>query len=207
MKTLLTPNEVVRYAGLDDTFPRCDLRLIFNVELMEARKNIGLELYSELLDDKADYSGVVVWNNGTAYNEGQIVRHMGVVYVSLTDNNTDQPNSTNWDYAPKFHDLCNNQLWDNFMAEYLSWIVVRDRIGFVHYRATGNGIQVVRQRDHEAANAEQFSQSTQRIDRKIAELWSNMRAFLVGDVGDCEFNFKDECDKKESRRRNQYRFG
>lgn len=207
MKAILTPDEVVFYGNVDRTFPRCELRLIFNVEITQFRSILGLDFYEELKSDLVDYSSVPEWQN-QSYSKGDFVRFGSIIYEALEAGNT-RPPSKDWRIADKFKSECNNYLWCNYLAEFLAMKVIRDRAGFLTYNLSGNGFQVVSQSNNRAVDGSEFSIAMQQIDRKISELFNNLDAFLKGELGgECSFEkYKGnkDCKDERTKSRNKYR--
>ena len=210
MTSLLSSSEVIHFSGISRDFPPCDFRLLYNVELTEFRRCLGLEFYTDLQNDRVDYSGEADWQHGVTYNQNAIVVKNGVPYVSLENSNQSEPPSPKWEIAPKFTTECYNDLWCLFLGEYLSWNAIKDKFAFVQYNLSGEGIQLVNTRAGRSADVSEFKIYGASVDKKIEDLYNNMDHYLKNN---CEEEFKnykgnlDDCEDGKCTKGNRYRVG
>lgn len=179
-RTLLTPSEVIYYAGLGGSFPRLTIRNIFTIEYQEARTLIGETFYAELLADLIEHSDVrnftefVIESDGTTnWEVGDNFVYNGILYtVKLKPDFTDDQirafyhgqtpeflvgeDSGIFKYADKFSTEAFSRLWYDFMAEWLSWQVIANLLGVMHSQIRPEGIVKNLGKTYEHASDEEY---------------------------------------------------
>lgn len=142
-KTILQPNDVLRFTQVSKEFPVCSLALIRQVERAEAYSCIGFPFYERLLADLVDHSGAPQWSKATTYGVGDVVLYNQVYYVATASSTGIIPsNALNyWDYAPRFTTQAYEDLFiDGALGSYLAHLAVRQSLGFGLISFGANGI-------------------------------------------------------------------
>lgn len=220
MKTLLLPDEVVNFTPISIQFPRCDLRTLYGIEFNEGLNCLGMHFYNELLGDLVDYSGVLPYAQATSYNTGDLVAYKGVIYTALEDSLQGIiPTTINkWEPAPKFNKECFEKLWCNHLGEYLSWVVIRNRLPFISTQVTAEGLVKKIGEHFEAASDKDFHTVQKAVIAQVDRAFTNMHAYIMANNGNhCYDKYKgiieqsdcgDNVDCKEAKKGNYaYRIG
>ena len=220
--TLLTPGEIIHYTGISKDFPRCSLRTISMVEYHEFRTCLGIAFYEELKEAKIDYSDAVQYANGTAYNVDDVVSYEGILYKNIKASTGKIPKDDEyWILAPKFNKECFEELWCNYLAEYLSWRVIFDRIPFISTQIKAEGLVKIFGNTFQAAGSKDFETISKAILRSAERTWGNMNHFIkhhnddgcfdlykeiaVGCCSECgELNEECDCDDCEDSQSDGY---
>lgn len=145
MRSLLSNRELIRYSGLGPTFPECEVRQIRLVELAEFRNCLGIAMYNYLLAHVVDYSSTAQWASGTTYATNDLVVYKGDVYkAKQASTGVEPPTYTHWGLAPKFDEACTEALWCDFLAEFLAYAVLNQRLPWISNQIKAEGVVVMR---------------------------------------------------------------
>ena len=168
--SLLHPSEVNHYVDIDRDFPVCKLKFILAIERHAFLANLGKEFYTVLRDAKVDYSTVQEYKNDTAYAVGAKVVYKGIVYINIEASTGVPPsNYVNWELAPKFEGDCYNEFWCEYLAPYLSWLVVRDKLPVLLVQLKSEGLVKIFGNNFNAAGAKDYYIYQKHVVRKLDE--------------------------------------
>lgn len=185
--TLLTSTEVVYYTGISKDFPKCSLRTIHDVEFEEFRTCFGIDFYNHLIDKKADYSDAEEYDNEEAYAIDDVVSYEGVYYQAIEATTGNIPtNDEYWKLAPKFTEPCLDKMWCMYMASYLSWRVIFDRLPFINTQIKGTGLVKIFGNTFKAGSKNDFETIAKAILRSAERSFKNLDYYM-------KKNNDDEC--------------
>ena len=207
-RTLLTPAEVIYYAGLGGSFPRLTIRNIFTIEYQEARTLIGEIFYAELIADLIEHSDVrnftefVIESDGTTnWEVGDSFAYNGILYtVKLKPDFTDDQirafyhgqtpeflvgeDSGIFKYADKFSTEAFSTLWYDFMAEWLSWQVIANLLGVMHSQIRPEGIVKNLGKTYEHASDDEYHILHKACLGNAERAYFNMNHFILSNNTD-----------------------
>lgn len=174
--TLLSSSECLYYVSHHYSLSASDVqKQIFLQERRAAQTVIGADFFALLLADVYDYTGTPEWVPGT-YSFNQFVIRFGLVYRSLANGNTSDPNgSQTWVLAKKFDTNCYNDLWDNGLANFLSNIIFAASCNSIAYKVAPGGIVQINAQDAQQA-AIQTAQTVATKYREDANSWWELAA-------------------------------
>ncbi len=141
---ILLPEEVPCLSGFND-LPVCDLSTVCDVVEFEFLHCLGSKFFDQIKENLADYSEAVEFClTDDGYSEGDVVEYKGVYFISLKDENKEEPSFESflcWEFAPKFKDNeCLNDLWCRHLGRYLSLLVVRKNIANLQVKIKDKGL-------------------------------------------------------------------
>lgn len=196
---LLLPREVILYSKIDDHFPPCDLDDIREIESYQFTTCLGGDFYDALVADLTDVSGATAYDSGTSYNQGDMVIYDGLYYTA--DQNSPAEPPTQWTLVDKFQTTCNNDLWCNGLARYLSLVVVRETIPLIATQIGSKGIVKKKGEDFEPASEKAISRLQSSIESKINRSWILLDKYMRDNNDDDCYDLYvdntgcDDCDK------------
>lgn len=182
-KTLLSKTDAKRFSELGEAFPSCDLTDIFQVELTEFRKCLGIEFYEKLKSSLADYSDTPQWVTGSNI-EGNTVKNRGTIWTAKTTT-ASEPIAENeyWGLAPKFDistdcGAAYNDFYCLFLGRYLALSVVLQTGGRSAVNLNASGITVKHGDGYAPADSKQRQFFFESIRSQIANTLENMRFWV-----------------------------
>lgn len=193
LKTLLQPSDIVKFTIVSPHFPTCDLRTLYGIEFFEGLNCLGKEFYQQLLGDLNDYSAVLPYSNTQTYNTDDLVAYKGVIYVALVDALTGVIPTTveKWDTAPRFATQCFEDLFCLFLGEYLSWVVIRNRLPFVATKITAEGVVKVMGENFAAAGDKDFHTLQKAVIAQVDRAYYNLHSYIMAnETNECYKNYK-----------------
>lgn len=143
IKTLISPNEVIRKAHVDHNFdPNLICSHITKAEyrfLEDDKGCFGSDFYAALLADAVDF---VDYDSTVTYAINTIVIYDGKYYKCLANGtiNIVPTNTGSWVKVNKFATAAYQTLWEDFLWEYLSIAVQHTSTFKSAYRSTNQGI-------------------------------------------------------------------
>jgi len=211
---LLTPNEVALYSAIDLPFNVCSFRELYSIEYRQGRAFLGYEFWQTMVAARADYSGKPAYQAGTTYSIGDIVSYKGVYYKATQVNDTLPTNTLNWEVAPKFDTAkdCSGSfesLWCNFLAYYLSNLVLAQRLPYIYSRVKDIGVVQYNGQDYDTVDDTAYDRLIRAIYRDVDLVKDNITHWInysQDTVDDCFSDFAgiletENCnnEQKESR--------
>jgi hypothetical protein len=124
-----------------DTGKVCDH--IRRKERRFAREFLGKDYYDLLIADLIDYAGTDEYDSGTTYNQNDTVLYFGAILKSLVNANDTAPcddDGTKWEVAPKFQTECYQNLWTDYLREYLALYIAAEVIDYTTYPLGNKGV-------------------------------------------------------------------
>lgn len=217
MTTLLAPSEIKDYTGVDLRINPCSFRDIYNIEYAEARQRLGLEFYSDLINALIDYSATLDYNAGTTYVINDVVKYQGSYYAAREEVTGIAPTvAAKWSAAPKFGGDCAeayNDLWCNYLAPYLSNLVLAQRLPYIWHQIKDIGVV----ENESNIDGNKYDRLQAAINRDRERAWNNLSYYLALEENasnTCFENFKTNCIDGQATpistskyRPGQYRFG
>ena len=217
MTTLLSPSEIKNYTGVDLRINPCNFRDIYNIEYAEARQRLGLEFYEDLTNALADYSAEPEYVAATTYAIDDVVKYQGIYYKALVENTGITPTvAGRWEVADKFTGACAavyNELWCNYLAPYLSNLVLAQRLPYIWTQIKDIGVTET----DDNTDGKKYDRLQAAINRDKERAWNNLSYYLALEENadnTCFANFKTNCENGQSLpistsgyRPGQYRFG
>lgn len=177
-QTLLQASEIIKFVSIASTFPPCDLKNIVKIEIKEFRDCLGSEFYKYLKSNLVDYSAAVNFESSTTYNEGDVVIYKGFLYKALEATNEIPVNCEKWVLAPKFNSDCLELLWCDYLGEYLSWCILKNRLPYIVIKIDGLGAQKNFSNNSKPADDKDIQHLARSIDRDISIAFENMDSFI-----------------------------
>lgn len=146
--TFLSAWEVIKYAGMDASYPRRQLcsqlpKIIFNCfDKCFLGKDLLYAMNQDLVVKDSD--NVQEYDSDKIYSIGDLVCIDGCVFESCMDDNVENPcdsddENPSWKIPKKFNEDCYNELWEQ-LKFYLSFKAIHKTIRYVHHKAGGAGI-------------------------------------------------------------------
>jgi hypothetical protein len=136
---LITANEVIYWSRVSSNFPTRKLNALREAEEYEFDSCLGWEFYKTLLADKKEYLSVDEWTSGT-YAKHSVVIYDGVLRVALVATDESPKISSEWGLAEKFKNEKYNELWCNYLARYLSLVVIKDTLPTIANEISVEGV-------------------------------------------------------------------
>lgn len=141
MKTLITPQEVIRYSDIDLNTAVCNFRQINQIESYLFGTKFNSDLYKDLLADLIDYTDVETWKVTDVITTGTKKLYNGQYYVALADSTGIAPsNKEQWEPGRKFESDCFNDLWCDVLANYLAMCILENRLPKIWIKVKNDGI-------------------------------------------------------------------
>ena len=201
--TILSPADVRRFAELDPAFPLCKLSDIRQTEENEFRLCLGYDLYTAMLDAKADYTGTASWMPGMTYNEGDTVAHGGTIWEVVAEAGTaSEPIAENniWQLAPVFErdTLCGelyNDLYCRYLGRYIALKTAMMTVPRMSVHIVASGLVRRHGDNYEAAQAKDIMFMVDGLNAQAVITLDNMRHWMsLNNANGC-FG-KLDCDGK-----------
>lgn len=219
MITLLSPSEIKDYTGVDLRINPCSFRDIYNIEYAEGRQRLGIDFYDQLVAAKIDYSATADYVPATTYAIDAVVKYQGGYYVALEEVTGIAPTvAGKWEAAPKFGGDCAgvyNELWCNYLAPYLSNLVLAQRLPYIWTKIQDVGVT----EGEDNTDGKKYDRLQAAINRDKERAWNNLSYYLALEenaTSECFENFRKFCSDGEKKtsgtstsnyRPGQYRFG
>jgi hypothetical protein len=199
-KTLLSKEEVKKYAGLPASFPPCDVKDIAQIELSFLRECFGADLHEKLTRAVVDYSSVQKWMSGT-FQADAIVSNYGT-YWKAVQTTTSEPISESefWSIAPKFEGDCASEFenaWCLFLAPLLSLKIAKVTAGISAVNLSASGITIKTGDGFVAASNSERALFFSAIDERISRYQSNFEYWAKKNTSGC-FPVNTECGCENS---------
>ena len=178
-RTILRPSEIIPKTGISQHFPMCNLKMIHQVEFYNLIDCFGELGYNTLLNHLVDYSGVEKYNSTTAYGAGDVVKYQGDIYVNLAGSTgVDPTNYEAWTEAPHFDDTCLENMYCLHLGEYLSWLVVKNRVPFIYSQIKAEGIVKVMKQDFESVSNGDLNSLMAAVTRNVELSLTNLLRYM-----------------------------
>jgi len=192
MTTILKPYEVIHYTGISKEFPPCTLRTIHGVEYYEFSNCLGSAFYQTLKDGLADYSDAEPYSNTEAYTIDDVVTYENIYYKAVQDSTGNIPSNVDyWVLAPRFQTECYEKVWCMYLAEYLSWMVIHNRLPFINTQVKGTGLVKLFGNSFKAADDRDFRTTDKAVLRSAEIAFNNLVNYTKKNNDDgCYDNFK-----------------
>lgn len=218
MKTLMTPNEVIKFSGVALPFNPCSFQELYTIEFDQARRCIGMDLWNAMVAAKADYSASPAYASGTTYNLNDTVKFQGLVYQVIVASTTALPTVvTDWSLAPKFTGDCAATYEDFFclfLAPYLAKKILHIRLPYIRTKITDLGTLNYGDSRQETADKKDFVSLQNAIGRDQGIAWRNLQFWMNEDAqkeNECLAGYleyqKEDCDATNTCKEKQHRVG
>ena len=172
VKSLITPFEAVKYSPAGRDYPAATMcNMIAQVEQEFGYECLGKEMYEWLQDNLAEVpTGVTEWSCEQAYNEGDLAVRNGCTMVSLTDENIDDPvSSENWEVYKRFGDNdCANEMWEGYLRGILANKLFSVSLTYATFRTGAGGLTVLAGTDGFNSQGFKSAGKTEMHDMKTA---------------------------------------
>lgn len=184
----MTPNEVIKYSGVKLPFNPCSFQELHAIEYHQARTCLGFDLWEAMVAAVADYSATADWVSGTTYNQADLVKFQGYVYIATAVTTTEMPTvKADWSLAPKFDsgNACATKYDDffcNFLAPYLAKKILHQRLPYVKTRIMDMGILEYADNRYETAEEDSVTRLQNAIGRDAAMAWGNLQHYMDQDA-------------------------
>lgn len=145
--------ECIRFSPVQHNYPMANIsQHILRVQRLLKTVYLGSEIYADLLSLQInDWQTATVWEEGTTYNEDDIVVYYDT-FLRAKKTTTTQPcadlNDENWEEAIKYDDAVLEELWTDYLRYWLSYSVISESIGYTS-RPMGPAGIVSRQNDRQ----------------------------------------------------------
>lgn len=140
---------------------------------------MGLEFYEDLIGALADYSAEPEYLAATTYAINDVVKYQGIYYKALIENTGITPTvSGRWEVADKFTGACAqayNELWCNYLAPYLSNLVLAQRLPYIWTKMGDVGVVEV----EESVSEGKYNRLQNAINRDKERAWHNLSYYLA----------------------------
>ena len=229
MKTLIQPRDVPKYTSMALPGNPCTFREIFHIEVYEFRHSLGDAYRKTLLAAMVDYTGTDLYNDQTAYNEGDLVTYRIneslQVYRALTTTDAIPTTVDDWELAPIFEDGdCQakyNELYCDYLASYLSYCVLIKKLPSLVAIISDKGVLQFNGLSYQPADQSSVASLKAALESERLMIYSNMVAYLKADKTNAcfsgiDFGNSEDCDTCGSVKnvklynryqRGQYKFG
>ena len=185
--TLLQPHDIKEHIGIMRSMGDCELRHIRKVELQEFRECLGKAFYDYLKEHLTDTSKCTLYceynDDGSPkiYQEGDIVVYEGILYIACKETSALPVVEDEWKLVQKFTKDCLNELWCDYLCEYLAWAVFKNRAPYLgikigpdgYVKSTGSGFRAADYKETEFLN--------RTIDRDVCIAWDNLEDHLLNE--------------------------
>jgi len=194
--TLLQPQDIKEHIGIMSSMAACELRHIRKVELLQFRECLGKAFYDYLKDHLTDVSKCTNWceyddqGEPKYYQEGDIVVYDGILYVACKTTKAIPVVEGEWKLVQKFTKDCLNELWCDYLCEYLAWEVFKNRAPYLGIRIGPDGYIKSTGRDFVPADYKDKEFLSRTIDRDVCIAWDNLEDFLKENESGCFDLFK-----------------
>lgn len=205
-KTILTPRELIDFASLDNEFPPCDLKRIRQVEIKVFRDCLGTTLYNEMKASLNEYP-CENYNPSETYSTGRVVVYKGVFYEALEQTQSIPVNKSYWKKAPKFDKPCLEELWCEFLGEFLAYSVLIPNMPLLLAKIKNGTIVKIFGKDYQAGSKNDMIMLVDALKDFRDLTFENLVAFVRDNNDDgCYDNFKD-CEPCSIRKKRSKGWG
>lgn len=225
-KTLLNPNDVARYTPVKLGFNPCTFRELYAIEYSEAVRCLGTDLWAAMTAALVDYSDATGYETGPTYGIGAVVIWRGGYRIATAETTQSPDFSGAWEDAPRFSDSTYEDLFCSFLAPYLSYVVLSQRLPYILTQITDQGMNyggrqyntqdkeriesleraIYRDRERALQVLDNFMSADEAKDNAAFAGW---KGYEVDDTDpcDCDKNTCNECSKRRPRHVGRYRIG
>lgn len=130
MKTITTPDDVIKFAVLPLTTSPCNFRELAAIEEDVLTTCLTEKLYRAMLEAVVCYDDIPAYEATTDYVAGDQVYYQGT-YREATENGAGVPSGAGWKDVARFTGECAQtyeKLTCEFLAPYVAQIVARERL-------------------------------------------------------------------------------
>jgi len=184
LKTILNKSNIINFLGLSDAFG-CDFTQfdIQNIELYEFHNNLGIDFYNELIASLTPESVIDEWQPNIAYPINTKVMFCGKCYVTIESSVSVEPtNVLYWKLcSDKFSNACAtvyNDLYNNFLGQYLALCVFRSKLSFIYTNLAPEGALKFNG-NHWKADEKSEKNLSNAINLQIKIVLENMNYWVV----------------------------
>jgi len=199
-KTILKPFEIPSFSGMVNLpLAVCQFRQLKNLEEYEFRRALGTEFRGVLLEALADYSAAVFFTPGT-YSQDAVVKYQtnGVpLFYKAKSSTTNIPTTAaDWSLAPKFDaaKTCGaafENLWCEYLGEWLALSVVIKRLPFLNVQITDAGLLQYDGQNYKTAEEKDNRRLMIALESSRNIVFSNMAKFLIANKSEPCFSTID----------------
>lgn len=202
MAQLLTLTDVLTYSPAGSGFPQKPI--LEHLDMVEEEivlDCLGDDLFAFLVDNLADTSAALDWEDCGDYALDELVIRNGVVYKSTANQNNTDPavKGSDWERVQKFDNECCNSLWDRYLRKILTYRVYYYALPFATIVSGAGGLKVqsIDSRGERAATPSEIGSTQRDVERVISTTTVNMKRWL-SDTEQAECNFPgtstESCD-------------
>jgi hypothetical protein len=138
----ITPWEVVKYSPLNKEFP---VDVVSNVIRQTERSALNDLLGSDFIevlynDLKQDNNVYIEYRPGSNYMYGTKVIYNGLRYEANVTTTRDPGNTSDWALYEIFNEPKFNDLWVQYLRDFLAYEIAEPALTFATFQAKGNGL-------------------------------------------------------------------
>lgn len=179
--TLTTPNDVVTLSGFAPGVPVCELQELYNIEFKEARRCLGFDLWSRMVDALASYDDAPEYTSGTTYAIGDVVKWRGEFSMATVETTAAPDIRSDWGPVPKFTGdaaAFYDTLYCSFMGPYLSLTVIGERLPFIWSKVQSVGVVQYDGGEFKTVDTKAYDRLLSAIHRNRNNVFANMVYYI-----------------------------
>lgn len=195
---IIAPIEVVWYSPAGRDYPLDNICLVLDsVEEDFVISCLGYEMWLWMTNNAEPWpDDTGEWCDGTDYSMGEYVTREGRLFMSLENDNTNDPlddgDTPTWEEPKRFgSNECMNELWENYLRKLIANNVYKSTLNFTTQKTGANGLTVLESGSQFNGQSFRSGSKAELVDYKIsidtinATLTKSMMRWIKGTNLNC----------------------